>query len=80
MSRPSTFLSHCTILYSQWKRISCKQNARWQHLSRLKANAYYSLEKTKLVVMKHYNLYLGFVTPFMTDGALLGVNQDVFRS
>ncbi len=29
----------------QWKRISCKQNARWQHLSRLKASAFFCLKK-----------------------------------
>ncbi len=46
----------------QWKGISCKQNARWQHLSRLKASAFFSLKK-KIVVKKHYNLYLGLVTP-----------------
>jgi hypothetical protein len=29
----------------QWKRINCKQNARWQHLSQLKASVFSSLEK-----------------------------------
>ncbi len=43
---------------TQWKRISCKQNARWQHLSR----SFFSLKKN-LVVTKHYNLYLGLLTP-----------------
>ncbi len=47
----------------EWKGISCKQNARWQHLSRLKASAFFSLKKKKLVVKKHYSLYLGLVTP-----------------
>ncbi len=47
----------------QWKRISCKQSARWQHLSRLKDSAFFSLEPKKLVVKKHYNLYLRLVTP-----------------
>jgi hypothetical protein len=28
-----------------WKRISCKQNTRWQHISRLKASAFLSLQK-----------------------------------
>jgi hypothetical protein len=46
---------------TQYKRISCKQNARWEHLSRLKARAFFSLKK-KIVVTKHYNLYLGLVT------------------
>jgi hypothetical protein len=30
----------------QLKRINCKQNAKWQHLSQLKASAFFSL-KTK---------------------------------
>jgi hypothetical protein len=47
----------------EWKRISCKQNARWQHLSWLKASAFFSLKKKNLVITKHYNLYLGLVTP-----------------
>ncbi len=29
--------------FLQWKRISCKPSARWQHLSRLKASAFFSL-------------------------------------
>ncbi len=29
----------------QWKGISCKQNARWQHISTLKASAFFSLKK-----------------------------------
>ncbi len=29
----------------QWKRISHMQSARWQHLSWLKANAFFSLQK-----------------------------------
>jgi hypothetical protein len=44
----------------QWNRISRKQSARWQHLSRLKASAFSSLQKN-LVVKKHNNLYLGLV-------------------
>jgi hypothetical protein len=35
----------------------CKQSARWQHLSRLKASAFFTL-----VVKKLNNLNLGFVT------------------
>ncbi len=42
---------------------NCKQNARWQHVSQLKASAFFSLKKKTLVVKKHYNLYLGLVTP-----------------
>ncbi len=29
----------------QWKRINCKQSARWQRLSQLKASAFSSLQK-----------------------------------
>jgi hypothetical protein len=36
----------------QWKRISCKHNTRWQHLSRLKANAFFLFAKKTLVVKK----------------------------
>ncbi len=46
----------------QWKGINRKQSTRWQHLSRLKASAFFSLQK-KLVVMKHSSLYLGLVLP-----------------
>ncbi len=31
--------------FKQWKRISCKQIARWQHLAQLKASAFFSLQK-----------------------------------
>ncbi len=29
----------------QWKGINSKQNTRWQHLSRLKASAFFSLQE-----------------------------------
>ncbi len=29
---------------SKWKGINCKQSTRWQHLSRLKAGAFFSLQ------------------------------------
>jgi len=29
----------------EWKGINCKQSTRWQHLSRLKASAFFSLQK-----------------------------------
>ncbi len=29
---------------SQWKGINCKQSTRWQHLSRLKASVFFSLQ------------------------------------
>jgi hypothetical protein len=34
-----------TIVIIQWKRISDKQSARWQHPSRLKGSAFFSLQK-----------------------------------
>jgi hypothetical protein len=46
----------------QWKRISCKHKARWQHLSWLKASAFFSLQ-IFLLGNKWSNLYLGLVTP-----------------
>ncbi len=46
----------------QWKRISHKQSTRWQHLSWLKASAFFSLSK-EIVVKKCNNLYFGLVTP-----------------
>ncbi len=33
------------ILRLQWKGINCKQSTRWQHLSQLKASAFFSLQK-----------------------------------
>jgi len=35
----------CSFRCDQWKRISCKQSARWQHLSGLKASALFFLQK-----------------------------------
>ncbi len=49
-------------IIQKWKGINCKQSTRWQHLSRLKASAFFSLQ-IFLVVMKHSNLYLGLVLP-----------------
>jgi hypothetical protein len=46
----------------QWKGINPKKITRWQHLSWLKASAFFSLQKN-LVVMKHSNLYSGLVLP-----------------
>jgi hypothetical protein len=38
-------LSNLTQILYQWKRINRKQSARWQHLSWLKASAFFSLQK-----------------------------------
>ncbi len=48
--------------YWQWKRISRKQSARWQHLSRLKVSTLISLQKN-FVVKKRNNLYYGLGMP-----------------
>jgi hypothetical protein len=40
-----------------------KQSARWQHLFRLKATAFFSLQKNLVSSMKCNNLYSGLVTP-----------------
>ncbi len=42
----------------QWQGISCKHNARWQHLSRLKASAFFSLQNFFSCYKKH-QLILG---------------------
>jgi hypothetical protein len=47
----------------QWRIINRKQSARWQHLHRLKAGAFFSLQKQFLVVKEHKYLYLGLVMP-----------------
>ncbi len=48
--------------FVHWNRISCKRITRWQHLSRSKASAFFSLQFF-LFVKKWSNLYLGLVTP-----------------
>jgi len=45
----------------QLKGISRKQSIRWQHLSRLKASAFFSAQKS--VVKKHNNLNLALAKP-----------------
>ncbi len=52
-----------SIAMEQWKRISHKQSARWQHLSRLKASAFFSLQTNFASCMKCNNLYSGLVMP-----------------
>jgi hypothetical protein len=38
-------ISSALLKFGQWKSINCKQNARWQHLSRLKDSVFLSLQK-----------------------------------
>jgi hypothetical protein len=54
---------HSSTKFQQWKRISREKNARWQHLSRLKASAFFSLQKKLVSCMKCNNLYSGLVSP-----------------
>ena len=56
----------------EWKGINRKQSTRWQHLSQLKARAFFSLQKN-LVVMKYRNLYLGLVLPSGGWQSLIGL-------
>ncbi len=64
---------HLIVLWLQWKRINCKQSARWQHLSRLKA----SLCKKIFSCMKCNNLYSGLVTPSSRWWSTIGLSQVV---
>jgi hypothetical protein len=44
VSEPGTILPYYKNI-CQWKGINRKQSTRWQHLSRLKAIAFFSLQK-----------------------------------
>jgi hypothetical protein len=44
-----------------WKRISSKQSAKWQHLSQLKASVFFLCKK--LAVKRQNHFYLGLVMP-----------------
>ncbi len=56
--------NHSILFYKNklpwWKRINCKQSATWQHLSQLKASAFF-FEIFLLGVKKHNSLYLRLV-------------------
>ncbi len=60
----------------KWKRINCKinhkQSTRWQHLSRLKPSAFFSLRKNLVSCMKRNNLHLGLVMPSSGWWSLIG--------
>ncbi len=49
------------VFHGQWMRINCKQSYRWQHLSQLKASAFFSMQKNSC--MQCNNLHSGLVTP-----------------
>ncbi len=55
------FIFHLNLNFIQWKGISHKQCVRWQHISQLKARAFFSWQRN-LVFKKRNNLYLGLVT------------------
>ena len=59
------------------ERINRKQRTRWQHLSRLKASAFFPLQ-IFLVVMKHSNLYLGLLLPSCGWQSLIEVVMFLF--
>jgi len=40
-----TFIKARCSIEIQWRRISCKQSVRWQHLSWSKASVFLSLQK-----------------------------------
>ncbi len=42
----------------QWKGINCKQSTRWQHLSRLKASAFFSLQKILVVKWNRMGFFI----------------------
>jgi hypothetical protein len=46
----------------KWKRINCKQSARWQHVSQLKARAFF-FEFFLFGVKKHNSVYLRWIMP-----------------
>ncbi len=50
----------CCVKLPEWKRISHKQSAKWQHLSQLKAKALFILQKN-VSCMKRNILYSGLV-------------------
>ncbi len=79
LTKKSNFLWFCLkYLACKWKRISHKQSARWQNLSRLKASALFFLQKILVSHMKRNNLYLGLVCHLVDDGALLEQLQQNF--
>jgi len=43
----------------QWKRISCKKIARWQHLTQLKVSASLSLQRNSCSDMQQLILVIG---------------------
>jgi hypothetical protein len=58
VEKPGRWVHH---LGNQWKRISRKQSARWQHLSRLKASALFFLQKNcQLYEMQQLLLGIGY--------------------
>ncbi len=63
--------------YKQWKGINCEQSTRWQHLSRLKASAFFSLQKI-LVVIKTATYTWDWYCHLVADRASLFESQNFF--
>jgi hypothetical protein len=60
------------LLRPQWKRISHKQSARWQHLSRLKASALFFF--LNLLVVRNTKTYTRDWLHHLVDDRALLIN------
>ncbi len=47
----------------QWKGSNRKQSTRWQHVSQLKASAFFICQNKLFSGLKHNSFYLGLVLP-----------------
>ncbi len=66
-------------VFPKQKGMNRKQSTRRQHLSWLKASAFFSFQ-ILLVVMKHSNLYLGLVLPSGGWQSLIEFETAIFRN
>ncbi len=64
----------------EWKRINRKQSDRWQHLSRLKASAFFSLQKKLVSCMKRNSLCSWLVTPSSGWWTPIGLDWVLFSN
>ncbi len=53
------------IMLTQWKGSNCKQSASWQHVSQLKASAFWGEGKTTSLLSAHFRTYIT-VNSFVT--------------
>jgi hypothetical protein len=54
------------LVFKQWKGINHKQSTRWQHLSRLKASAFFSLQKNSCYKTQQLILGTGIAIWWLT--------------